>query len=107
MDAPEEEIVRVGRPAAVLEQAQQVVELAMHVTHKLQWRFKFEKRGLLGEDGYGGFDEKGDFVAGQIHVSSRFLCAHTQRTHHSRRESESGTIRSQATYCRPRRGASR
>ena len=44
--APEEEIVRVGRPAAVLKEAQQVVKLAVDVAHKLQGCLELEERGL-------------------------------------------------------------
>ena len=70
----------------MLKEAQQIVELAMDVTHELQGRLKFEKRGLIGENGYGGLDEIGHLVARQPHIRSRFLCEHTRRMRHLRTE---------------------
>ena len=46
----EEEVVGLGREAAVLEQAEEVVVLAVDVAADLDGRLEFEEDGLVDED---------------------------------------------------------
>ena len=47
--APQEEVVGIGRKAAVLKQAQEVMELPVDVANELQRRLQLEERRLIAE----------------------------------------------------------
>ena len=72
--APEEEIVGIGREAAVLEQAEQVVELAVDVANQLQRSLELKQRRLVGKLGDGLVDEEVDVVGRESDIGSRFFC---------------------------------
>ena len=47
--APQEEVVGIGRKAAVLKQAQEVMELPVDVANELQRRLQLKERRLIAE----------------------------------------------------------
>ena len=71
--APEEEVVRVGREAAVLEEAQEVMVLPMDIAHDLDRRLKLKQRRLVDENGGRLFYQKVEVVARQLAGRARFL----------------------------------
>ena len=73
--APQEEVVRVGREAAVLEEPQQVVVLPVNVAHNLDGGLQLQQRRLVDEDLGGLLDEERHLIAAQVHLAPRLLCA--------------------------------
>ena len=73
--APEEEVVGIGWKTAVLEEAQQVVELPMDIANELQRRLQLEEGRLIAKVQDGLVDEEVDVVRGERHVGAGFLCA--------------------------------
>ena len=71
---PEEEVVGIGREAAVLEEPQQVVVLAMDVAHDLDGRLQLQQSGLLSETFRRLLDEEGDIVSRQVDRRAGLLC---------------------------------
>ena len=73
--APEEEVVGIGRKAAVLEEAEQVVELPMNIANELQRCLQLEECRLVTKVQDGLVDEEVDVVRGECHVGAGFFCA--------------------------------
>ena len=58
----------------MLEEAEQVMELAMDITDELQRRLELEERGLVGDDGHRLVDDKVHLVRREAHVRSGLFC---------------------------------
>ena len=58
----------------MLEEPQQIVELAVDVATDLDGRLELEERRLRSEDLRGLLDQKGDLVARQAHIGARLFC---------------------------------
>ena len=71
----EEEVVGVGRKAAVLEHAQQVVVLAVDVAADLDRRLELEERGLRDQHLLRLGDDELDLVGRQLHRAAGLLVA--------------------------------
>ena len=71
--APEEEVVRVWREAAVLKEPQQVVELSVDVADDLDRGLQLEQRWLVDEDLGGLLNQVSDLVAAEVDLATRLL----------------------------------
>jgi len=76
---PEEEVIRLGREAAVLEEAQKVVVLPVNVSANLDGGLKLEEDGLADENLTGLGAQELDFVLGQVHLLAGAAATHFQR----------------------------
>ena len=65
---PEEEVIRLGREAAVLEEAQKVVVLPVNVSANLDGGLKLEEDGLADENLTGLGAQELDLVLSQVHL---------------------------------------
>ena len=63
--APEEEVVGIGRPAAVLEQPQQIGKLPVDVTDNLERSFELQQCRLRGHDRRRILDYRVDLVGAE------------------------------------------
>ena len=77
--APEEEVVGVGREAAMLKQAQQVVVLPVHVPHNLDGGLELEQRRLVDKDLRGLVNDPGDLVGGEGACCAGLLVPQSQQ----------------------------
>ena len=72
--APQEEIVGIGREAAVLKQAEQVVELAVDVAADLDGCLQLQQRRLRQDDTGRLLYYVRDLVGREADVGARLLC---------------------------------
>ena len=75
----EEEIILIGRVAAVIKEAEQVVILPVHVAADRDWRLELEKRRLISNDGRRLIDEKIDLLGCEVAGGAGLLVAEREQ----------------------------